>query len=478
VESPVESIMTEAHHRRSKGASGRRFDFLVLSAALLALVVRVAWGLKVARTPQGLVDPARYLGYARAIADGSGFIEPWSGFPTAYYPPGYPWFLGVITWVGQPFTDDLPVLIAMVQAVLGAVSVVLAAQVARRLAGSRGGVVAAFGMALYPNLVFHSGAILGETLYISLFLAFLVMALGRSWPEDLSPVRGLVAGVVLGLAIMVRPISLAVLPIVVIAWWMSVADLRRAMRLAVLLSSGVALCIVPWTVRNYIRMNDLVLLSTNTGDNLCIGHAPDATGAFSAEPWCATDHRFLDGPSAEVGADREKTARAIDEIIEHPGREPWLIWRRFWFMWIRDGDHDGVIAVQSYRLDPFLVGPTEARLARAADLSYWLVGVTGVIGLVGMARRRRPEDVLLVGSAVMTAVVPLAFFGDSRFKVPVIPLLIIAAATLAANREPESEVTQSLDSKKACALGHDPDSSLMKATSADQLDEVAQPAGG
>ena len=101
-----------------------------------------------------------------------------------------------------------------------------------------------------------------------------------------------------------------------------------------------------------------------------------------------------------------------------------------------------------------------------------------MIGLVGMARRRRPEDVLLVGSAVMTAVVPLAFFGDSRFKVPVIPLLIIAAATLAANREPESEVTQSLDSKKACALGHDPDSSLMKATSADQLDEVAQPAGG
>ena len=126
--------MTEAHHRRSKGASGRRFDFLVLSAALLALVVRVAWGLKVARTPQGLVDPARYLGYARAIADGSGFIEPWSGFPTAYYPPGYPWFLGVITWVGQPFTDDLPVLIAMVQAVLGAVSVVLAAQVARKMA--------------------------------------------------------------------------------------------------------------------------------------------------------------------------------------------------------------------------------------------------------------------------------------------------------------------------------------------------------
>jgi hypothetical protein len=34
----------------------------------------------------------------------------------------------------------------------------------------------------------------------------------------------------------------------------------------------------------------------------------------------------------------------------------------------------------------------------------------------------------------MTAIVPLLFFGDQRFKVPVIPLLIIAAACLADGR--------------------------------------------
>jgi 4-amino-4-deoxy-L-arabinose transferase-like glycosyltransferase len=416
------------------GRAERAFRPAVAVAALVGLALRVVWGRWVARPPQGLVDPARYLGYARAIADGHGFIEPWSGFPTAYYPPGYPWFLGIVTWAGTPLTDDLPLLVAMVQAVLGAASVVLGALVARRLAGPRAGMVAAAGLALYPNLIFHAGAILGETLYITLFLTFLVVGLGRSWPRDLTNRRALAAGVVLGLAVMVRPISLAVLPLVVAVWWWSLRDRGRALRVGGLLVAGVAVCIVPWTIRNAIRLDAFVVLSTNTGDNLCIGHAPDATGAFSADEWCATDHRFLDGPPAEVGADQEKTRRALEAILEDPGREPWLLWRRFWFMWVRDGDHDGVIAVQSYRLDPFLSRSTEARLAYTADVAYWLVLATGLVGTAGLLRRRRPEDVLLVGAAVLTALVPLAFFGDTRFKVPVIPLLIIAAATLVGGR--------------------------------------------
>lgn len=254
----------------------------------------------------------------------------------------------------------------------------------------------------------------------------------------------------MGLAVMVRPISLAVIPAVALAWWMA-GDRRRATRGVVALTVGVALCIIPWTVRNYIRMDSFVLLSTNTGDNLCIGHAPNATGAFGANEWCATEHRFLDGPPAEIGADREKTRRAIDAIVDDPGREPWLVWRRLWFMWIRDGDHDGLIAVQSYRLDPFLArNGTEAKLARGADVAYWVVMGGGLAGLVVASRRRTPEGLLLVGSALMTAVVPLAFFGDSRFKVPVVPLLIIAAATMF--KDPEPDVQEATTSSDATLL--------------------------
>lgn len=409
--------------------SERRYRRLVAAATIIALALRVAWALWVAREPQGLYDPARYLGYARQIADGNGMVEPMSGHPTAYYPPGYPLFLGVVAWVSRPFSNNLPLVVTLVQAVIGAATSVLGAAVARRVAGRTAGVVAAFALALYPNLVFHSGTILGETLYNALFMAFLVVVTsGGIRPRSSAQVAG--AGLVLGLAVMVRPISLAIVPVVALCWLVGGAGRRRTMRSTGVLVAAVAVCIVPWTVRNAVRLHEFVPISTNTGDNLCIGHAKGATGAFNAREACATDFNFLRGPADEVGADREKTQIALRAMADAPGREPWLFWRRFWFMWVRDGDHDGVLAAQSYRSDRFIAIPTERRLSYSADIAYWLVCATGLVGIGHLLRRRRPEDLLLVGSAVMTALVPLAFFGDSRFKVPVIPLLIVIASTL------------------------------------------------
>lgn len=73
-------------------------------------------------------------------------------------------------------------------------------------------------------------------------------------------------------------------------------------------------------------------------------------------------------------------------------------------------------------------------LIRTASATYVVVVLAGVAGLVALVRRRHPEDLMFVGATIMTALVPLAFFGDSRFKVPVIPLLIIAGATVVALR--------------------------------------------
>ena len=75
------------------------------------------------------------------------------------------------------------------------------------------GILAAFGLALYPNLVFHTGALLSETLYNFLFLAFLAVLLARPWPDGLTARRVAGAAVLFGLAVLVRPISLAVLPV-------------------------------------------------------------------------------------------------------------------------------------------------------------------------------------------------------------------------------------------------------------------------
>lgn len=438
--------------------SNRRYWSLVGGATAAGLVLRLVWVVWVTHhPPASLYDPARYLGYAREISSGKGMIEPLSGHPTAYYPPGYPWFLGIVAWLAKPFTHDIPLAGGVVQAVIGALTATLAGFVARRLAGARAGVAATVVLALYPNLIFHTGALLGETLYDFLFVAFLAVVFLRPWSAGFSAGRALASGVLLGLAVMVRPISLAIVPVVLACWWWQARRIRslpevdleaigsdapahattvlveRSPRYgvaALLLVVGVVACIVPWTVRNEVRMHHLILISTNTGDNFCIGHAKGATGAFQLLPACQVPDDILDGPDAEVRSDDAKMAAGKAGLRADPGHEPWLTWNRFYVMWIRDGDHDAVVAVQSYRIDRWIALPTEARLFRIADVAYWFVALAGVAGLVVLVARRRPEGVFLVASAMMTAAVPLAFFGDSRFKVPVIPLLIIAAACL------------------------------------------------
>ncbi len=408
-----------------------RFWWWVALAALAALVLRVAWGLWVDRPPQALFDPARYVGFGRAIADGRGMIEPLTGEPTAYYPPGYPWFVGIVTWLGSPFTDSVVTLVVLAQAVLGSVSVVLGALVGRAVAGRRAGVAAALGLAVYPNLVFHSGAVLGETLYNTLFLSFAALVVTTRWPDGLTTRRALASGVVLGAAVLVRPISLAVVPVVALTWWLATRDGRLVGRATAFLVVGVVACVAPWTVRNAIRMDAFIPISTNTGENLCIGHGPGATGAFTTLEACDTERSVVDGSAGEVAADREKIEVALDAIRADPGREVGLLLDRVWYTWVRDGDHDGLIAVQSYRYDRFIAIDTERRLLRVADLAYWATGALAAAGVVVLLRRRHAVDVFLVGAALMTAAVPLAFFGDTRFKVPVVPLLIIIAASLA-----------------------------------------------
>lgn len=404
---------------------------LIALAALVGLALRLLWGFTVDQPPQGLHDPARYVGYGRVIADGQGMIEPLTGRPSAYYPPGYPWFVGMVTWLGSPISDSVVTLVVVVQAFLGAASSILGALVARAVAGRRAAVVAAFALALYPNLVFHSGAVLGETLYNFLFLGFLAVLATATWPDGLTRWRVLGAGATLGLAVMVRPISLAILPVIALAWWVATHDWRVVLRSTAVVTVAVAACIVPWTVRNAIRMDAFVPISTNTGDNLCIGHARGATGAFTFPPDCLIDATLMKGPESEVEADQEKVRIALDAIRSDPGRQPGLVRKRFSYTWLRNGDHDALVAIQSFGKDPFLGADREQRLADLADVAYWIVCAVGVAGALVLLWRRRGVDVLLVGSAVMTAAVPLAFFGDSRFKVPVIPLLIIIGATLA-----------------------------------------------
>ena len=349
---PPRVRVTEAG-RRLRSDRGR---LGIAVAAAVGLVLRVVVVLWASRTPQGLVDPARYFRYAEAIGRGEGMVEVLSGGePTAYFPPGYPYFLGAIQAVltHTPLPDDLPLYGGLANAVVGAVSIVLVGLLARRLASPAAGVVAAALLAVYPNLVLHTAALLSETLSIALLLGFLLALVppgtGR-WPGPLVGRRLVGAGLLLGGLLLVRPVTVGVAGAAVVAWLVAGEGWRRtATRTAAVV--GVALlCLAPWTVRNLVRMDAFVPLSTNTGDNLCIGHAPTAGGGFDQPVECMTGTGVQGGIEDEVSSNDEKTRRALRFAREGWRREPGLTVNRIEILLERDDD--SVRALQSYGAGP------------------------------------------------------------------------------------------------------------------------------
>ena len=400
---------------------------------VVATVVRVAWVVYAAQPPVGVHDPFFYEQAATRLASGDGYTLP-NGDPTAYYPVGYPAALAAVVWftTHTPIPDNIPVAAGMLNAFLGVVTVAMLGVLGSWLVGKRVGLIAAALAAVFPNQVFYTATMLSETLFNALLVGVLVLLVWRG-ERGLPWTRLLVAGVVLGLAVLTRPVALAVVPFAGVAWWIARAGWRRALRDALLLTGGTALVIVPWTVRNLVRMGEPVLISTNTGDNLCIAHNPQATGAFQLPDYCFADVPERETTEDELRRDRTLRGRALEYLVEHPHEEIPLVWWRAFYTY--NTDDDGLRAVESYDEDPFLGARQRSVLATVANGFYFGVFALALLGLPALWSRADARRLLFLAFLAAMAVAPLVFFGDPRFKLPFTLLCVLPAAiTLGAVR--------------------------------------------
>ena len=418
-----------------KGARRPRAELLALALiAALAAALRIGWVAYAARTPVDFHDPFFYFLYGQQISEGNGY-RLLNGEPTAYYPAGYSAALGLVFWLVRhtPLPDDLPVAAGLFNAMLGTASVVLTHLIARRLFDVRVGLIAAGLVAVFPNLIFHTGAILSETLFIFLALSALAVVVLAPWEEGPPSGRRLAAfGLVLGASALVRPVSLLFLPVLAIVLRTRGAGGRLIVRRLVPAVVATALVIAPWSVRNFVVMDAPVIISTNLGDDLCIGRNPQATGGFNFSPHCGfTGYRDVPRPRFETVRNDDNIRKALTYLYENPWRELKLIRRRAMFLIAHD--HDGLEAVESYGDDRFIRDDLRPVLRGAADYFFWITLGLGVIALPAFFVGREPRRLMVVLTLIAIGTIPLAFFGDARFHVPAVPLLAMAAAvTLAA----------------------------------------------
>ncbi len=400
-----------------------------------AAALRVLWVLGMSREPKGLTDLTLYPLFAEGIAEGRGYLS-LGQHPTAYYPPGYPFFLGVIQWsldrVG--LGEHLVLVAGLVQALLGGLAVGAVVVAGERLGGRRVALIAGTITALWPNLIVHSSLMLSETLFIAVFCVtlaalFKVADAPRWWSAALA-----VAAIGLGLCTLIRPQStLLALPAIAVAWALGAMGWRRCAASLAVLIAGVVLVVAPWTIRNAIVLGGFVPVSTNTGDNLCIGFNPDTTGGFMAAPYCETGEFYVQGIDQELRRDAEARALALRWAGGHLTELPALSLRKLQITYTND--RDGLRALESFGEDEFLTDTTRQLGGALADLYFFTVLAAGSVGFVLVAsegwRRRRedPAPGMLALLTIGAVAVPVVSFADTRFKVPVAPLLALLAAS-------------------------------------------------
>jgi hypothetical protein len=247
-----------------------RDTWAVLAVALTARLGLVAWAH--ARFPAA-GDGFYYDTLARRLAHGDGYTWLWpDGAVTyaAHYPVGYPALLATAYAL---FGASAGVAMLM-NALLGSLGAAAMHRLALRAMPARNALAAGLVVALHPALLPYTAALMTEGVTASLLIvaaAFASAARGST--------RGHLfrvgAGLVLGVAILVRPQCLAlgaILGALSVRWenGEGVALRKRFTGAAIVLGVAVAVCL-PWTVRNCVRMQRCALVSVNGGWNLLIG---------------------------------------------------------------------------------------------------------------------------------------------------------------------------------------------------------------
>jgi 4-amino-4-deoxy-L-arabinose transferase-like glycosyltransferase len=235
------------------------------AATLLCLILLVAATFRlalVASAPAFLLfpDSADFLSAGLQLAEGDAFGLPLKRAPL------YPVFIGGVVLIRGGADLEM---IALVQHLLGLGTVVLVYFLGAVTFGRGVGLLAALGIAVNGSLLLMEHTINAEAVFTPLLLLGLVLTLlvlragANGRPLSLS----LAAGLSFGLAALARPVTQALLPLVLGALAFQGRPDRRRLAAVGLVCAGFLLAVGPGLVRNRI-VHDATAISGGLGDSL------------------------------------------------------------------------------------------------------------------------------------------------------------------------------------------------------------------
>ncbi|MEX2173432.1 MAG: glycosyltransferase family 39 protein [Pirellulaceae bacterium] len=415
--------------------------FAILACALALRLAAGAWWQQ--RLPAGKTfgfpDSESYWELGRKIARG----EPYEFGPerlAIFRTPGYPILLaGLFLLAG----DEPPVSWARaLSAICGTIAVGGVASLARLLFDERTALLAATLTALYPEAIAASTFVLSEAPFGPL-MVFQLVAWTRAWRADSGRQQfgwAAAAGVLGGLATLMRPSWLLFVPFAIAAGMASVrffrsatqsAAYRRHMLIGATLLATLCATLAPWWIRNYAVAGRFVPTSLQVGASLYDGWGPQATGASDMQfvPQFIAEQHQVDRDQADRDqADRQATLPprgTFEDRLDRRLRNASLAWATNHP--VRVLQLAGIKFLRMWNPLPnaaeFGTGTLRAILA----LTYTPLIALALVGAWRFTRRDWPYLLCLLPAFYFTGL-HMIFVSSIRYRQPAMLVLIVLAA--------------------------------------------------
>jgi 4-amino-4-deoxy-L-arabinose transferase-like glycosyltransferase len=366
-----------------------------------------------------LSDFGSYYQLGVGIAAGSGYAH--DGVATAFWPVGWPGFLGILFSFTGPSVLAAQVANLILSALVFMLTLSMGAALFRDRAVGRAAVLI---LTFYPNQIGYVPFLSTEIFYeFLLSLSLLLFVRDRFF-------SALLAGLVFGVATLTKPQTLLMPGFVLIGVFLAAPSWRWFGRLAGLGCAAylmMVLVVTPWTYRNYIAFNTFIPVSLNGGWTLLTGNNPEANGGYTADTELARGLNKY--PAEEVTTDRLARARAIGWIKEHPVKFLQLLPRKLARLWIPDGEsewyyQDGFPGFQAWS--------SAFRAVRIFNQAYyfaiWLMALRAGWLLLANRAKACPWVTMGFGLCVYLSLISLVFSGQPRFHYALMPMVSIYAA--------------------------------------------------
>ncbi|MHC4160017.1 MAG: ArnT family glycosyltransferase, partial [Planctomycetota bacterium] len=427
--------------------------WLLAGILLVGLILRILYLQEVVDYPDFALpqlDAGYHDYWARSLTTGDWTFPEHLSDPqirtTPYFrPPGYPLFLSVIYYLfGYSYLAP-----RIIQMLLGLGNCILAYFLGKALFNRIIGLLFAAFMSVYWVFIFFEGELLAPVLLVTLSL--LLMLILRLWCDGFTFWRSFRTGILLGLFAVVRPNILFFGP-AILGWSCWVSHRRKDGRSIGTAMSGFLLgsiiVIAPVTIRNYIVACDFVPITSNLGLNLYIGNNERAGGVIlsdiaGVEGWNSADYpsivRYCEALQGRKMKHSEVSAyfakKAFNYIRANPARTLKLLAIKTVLFW-------GPEIVANNKEIHFFKQHSQILCHIPGFAMVLSLAMVGVIHLFLIYKRRGEQSdkspqvtqeqfemaiiMLLFVFSYFISLLP--FFVAERFRVPVIPFLLLFGA--------------------------------------------------